>query len=221
MTHIVFCLPGREFSAQFFNSWNSTLAALSQAKISFQYSTFYNPIVSMCRNAILGGTNRADKYQVPFQGNVPYTHLMWIDSDVVWKPEDIFKLIELDVPVASGCYIMADNNHYPIVENMNDQDLIEKGSYEFLSRADLDTKKSPFNVGYVGAGFLLVKYGVFEQLNYPWFQTPILDIPGPEYTITDIRSEDADWCVRVRELGYDIVVHPEVRVGHQKLVTLG
>ena len=62
---LIFCLPGKQYSTNYFNSWNSTIAELSKQGISYAYTTGYDPVVYYCRNRILGGQNNAGRKQLP------------------------------------------------------------------------------------------------------------------------------------------------------------
>lgn len=67
-------------------------------------------------------------------------------------------------------------------------------------------------VANTGMGFMLVKRGVFESLDYPWFR-PIEKRIG---TMVDFTMEDVAFCLTAKEKGYKILVDPRVRVGHEK-----
>lgn len=213
---IVFCLPASSVSSNYFNCWNATLAYLSSQGIECQYSMYENAIVAFTRNVILGANNLRGEYQVPFNGEIKYDYLFWIDHDIVWKPEQILQLINHDKDIVSGCYITTDNNHYPICKDMRDEVLLEKGNYQFISRKELAKQKDIFKVDYVGFGFAAIKYGVFESLTYPWFELPTRRVGH----IYDITSEDVHWCMKIREKGFDIWVDPKCIVGHEKKVIL-
>lgn len=65
-------------------------------------------------------------------------------------------------------------------------------------------------------GFILVKKGVFESMEYPWFK-PIEKKIG---NMVDFTMEDVAFCLTAREKGFEIYVDPTVRVGHEKKVIL-
>jgi hypothetical protein len=67
---------------------------------------------------------------------------------------------------------------------------------------------------------MLMKNGVFESLEYPWFQ-PIwkeYEINGKQ--IRDFTMEDVAFCHMIKEKGYDVYIEPTVRVGHEKMMVL-
>lgn len=213
---IIFCLPAQHFSTDFFNSWNATTTELDKLGISYAYSTIYDPVIYYARNRILGGTNLGGKNQKPWSGQFQYDKMVWIDSDIVWSPTDLVRLISHDKEIVAGAYLMKDNMNYAIVENLDWKFLETAGSFKFLNRTDIANKTEPFVVSYSGFGFISVKNGVMESMNYPWFY--------PRWVSTDnfhdFCSEDVSWCWTANDLGYQIWVDPSIKVGHEKRVIL-
>ena len=213
---LIFCVPGRQFSDLWVKSWNDTLAAISRAGHTWAYSMDYDPVIYFARNKVLGGNNVSGKNQPPFQGVAQYDYMVWIDSDMVWQGQDILKLLSLDKDIASGCYLMQNATHYPIVEKLDYSKLATNGTFEFMSREDLNSKTQPFSVSYTGFGMLVIKQGVFESMEYPWFRPRWITYNN----FTDFTSEDVSFCWTAQDNGYEIWVDPSVRVGHEKLITL-
>lgn len=214
--NILLCVPGRTFSANWLHSWNDTVSTLQRAGHTWGYSMQYDPVIYYARNRVLGGDNTRGRSQSPFQGQVAYDYLMWIDSDMVWRGTDVLKLIEMDVAIASGCYLMHDNQQYTIVENLDYNRLAEAGTFQFMDRQSLDSRTGPFKASYVGFGFTLVARGVFESMEYPWFQPRWVN----HGNFHDFTAEDVGFCWTAQEKGYDIWVNPAVRVGHEKNMVL-
>jgi len=63
---------------------------------------------------------------------------------------------------------------------------------------------------------MLVKRGVFERFEYPWFR-PIEKKIG---AMVDFTMEDVAFCLQAGEKGLKILIDSEVRVGHEKKVVL-
>lgn len=213
---LIFCLPGRIFTDHWLQSWNDTLNELSKAGHTWAYSIAYDPVVYYARNKVLCGNNVLGKNQPPFQGKATYDYMVWIDSDMVWRGKDIITLLNNNKPIVSACYLMQDATHYPIVEHLNFNNLATNGTFDFLSRQDLDSKTKPFKVSYVGFGLLVVRYGIFESIEYPWFRPRWVTYDN----FVDFTSEDVGFCWTAQEKGYDIWVDPSVKVGHEKMVVL-
>ena len=213
---IILCVPGRSFSSNWVNCWMDTIATLLQNNIEFQYRIDYDPVVYYARTRVLGGNNVDGKFQKPFRGQVQYDYQIWIDSDMVWSGQDVLNLLKHDKPIVSGCYVMADNHNLPIVENLDYTKLLEQGTFKFLTRDELKTKTTPFKANYVGFGFMAVKYGVFESMEYPWFQPKFIE----KGNFKEFTAEDVGFCWTATDLGYEILVDPNILVGHEKNVVL-
>ena len=143
-------------------------------------------------------------------------NILWIDDDVVFTPEDFTKLYEEDKDIISGLYLMASGTHFAAVEYWDEEYFQNNGSFEFIEKQNIGSRILPFKVEYVGFGFLLIKKGVFEQLNYPWFEPTYLKIKD----CNDFSMEDVTLCLKLKQKKIEVFVHPEVVVGHQKEIEL-
>lgn len=214
---LIFCLPGKAFSSNYFNSWNATIAELSRHGISYAYILGYDPVVYYTRNRILGGQNTQGIDQKPWQGQIDYDRMIWIDSDMVWTPNDVLRLISHeDKQVVGGTYMMSDGYSMPIVEHLDYRHLADTGTFKFMSKVDVQLKKEPFKVNYSGFGFISIKKGVLEAMEYPWFRPRWVS----NDRFHDFCAEDVGFCWTAQEKGFDIWIDPVVHVGHEKSVIL-
>lgn len=213
---IIFCFPGNTFSDRWIHSWMDTITAISREGIEWAYSIAYDPVVYYARNRVLGGNNVDGRQQKPFRAQTKYDYQIWIDSDMVWKGQDVLNLIRQDRDIIGGCYMMANNQELPIVENLDWDRLLESGAFAFMRREDLVTKSQPFKVSYTGFGFIAIKHGVMESMEYPWFHPRFVDYKE----FHDFTAEDVSFCWRAKELGHEIWIDPSIQVGHQKSLTL-
>jgi cellulose synthase/poly-beta-1,6-N-acetylglucosamine synthase-like glycosyltransferase len=165
----------------------------------------------MCLNGNLSkGPN-----QPPFAG-ADYDYSMWIDSDMVFAPEQFERLLSHDKNIVSGMYKMANGKQFATVEKWNEDFFIKYGHFYFMVEPDRRLKPMLFSVSYTGFGFILVKKGVFEAMKYPWFK-PIFKKIGEA---NEFVMEDVAFCLTAEELGYKVWVDPTVVVGHEKMVVL-
>ena len=75
-------------------------------------------------------------------------------------------------------------------------------------------RKKPFTCDYTGFGWVLIKKGVFENLEYPWFAPKMQVFESGE--VQDMCGEAVSFCLDCIEAGYKIWADPRIRVGHEK-----
>ena len=216
---IIFCLPGASYSGRFLQNWTNLLAELPKYNITYGLSQHYMCNIYHVRTKCLGASIERGVNQKPFDGKIFYDYIMWIDSDMVFTPEDFFKLLEHDKDIVSGIYKMSDDVNYATVEHMDEQFFEEWLYYPFLQDKDIEAKKGKlFKADYTGMGFMLVKYGVFEKIKYPYFY-PRKQV-WKQYGWEEFVWDDVEFCLRAREAGHDIWVDPKIRIGHEKMKIL-
>lgn len=218
---IVFCLPGSRFSGDFMMNFIGLLHLLASKNIEYQISQQYSSMVNFARCKCAGADVMKGRRQEPF-GGLDYDYMMWIDSDIIFNNELFIKLLNMDKDIASGWYAQpsvdsSGANYSPVVEKMNDDYFKKHGSYKFLNSKDFKKRKKPFKVDYIGFGWVLIKKGVFENIDYPWFAPKLIDLGNG---IQDMCSEDVAWCRDVKDAGFDIWVDPSCRVGHEKTLVI-
>ena len=114
-------------------------------------------------------------------------YILWIDNDMVFSAADFDLLYKEDVDVISGLYIMANDKDFAAVEYWDEDHFQKHGSFQFLAKEDIRSRYMPFKVEYVGFGFILFKRGIFEQLQYPWFEPTYLQIKtSRDYSMEDV-----------------------------------
>jgi hypothetical protein len=153
----------------------------------------------------------------------PAEWLVQIDSDMMWRPDAIHRLLEVadpvERPVVGGLCFAQEADTLIIWPTMFDVTGTED-SVEFV-RYDEWPDGVVMPVGSTGAAFLLTHRSVMEKIRdrefsaaYPWFQ---------EREIGGKRSgEDVTFCLRAAAVGVKVHVHTGVAIGHIKphVVTL-
>jgi hypothetical protein len=206
--NIVFCFPGMTFSRTWVTCWTNTVTWLNKEGIAFNVSTTYTPVIYNCRNWLLGGTGYPPKDFKPFNGKIKYDWIVWIDSDSVWTPKDLEKLISNpEHKIVTGFYIQHNNKIYAqAVEGK------EKNTMNWMPRNEVDVNGERIELLATGMGFMGVQKGVFESLTFPWFK-PLVFSDSERETFL---SEDTGFCHRVKQLGYTIWGDPTIQIGHEK-----
>ncbi len=212
LSTIVFCLPGKNFSGKFLECWTELVAYCLKSGIRPVLSRKQSCNIYYVRNMCLGADVGRGKDQKPFDGKIDYDYLMWIDSDIVFSPKQFQRLLDHNEDIVSGIYAMEGGQSLATVEQW-DEDFFKKNThFEFLTPEEIRGRNDLIEVAYTGMGFMLVKNGVFESLEYPWFK-PLEKRIGD---MVDFTMEDVAFCLRVREAGFKVFIDPEVRVGHEK-----
>jgi hypothetical protein len=227
---IVLCVPGRTFSRRFLLCWTRLIAELIRQGYDFIISQDYSSVVHFARAKCLWANVLDGEDQKPFHGKFEYDAMVWIDSDIVFTPEDIFKLLESPHDFTSGLYMMENGTEFPVVETWDDDLFLANGSYKFM---DVQRYKELKEAGqqyikcaYTGLGMTVIKRGVLEKIKYPWFYRPKYEIittdkeTGKEKVVTDMMSEDVALCRNLVDVGVDLYCDVTIRVGHEKNLVL-
>ena len=212
---IIVCCPGDCFSGNFIKCLTYLIKHLNTTGFKVYFCSAYSRNIYEVRNKCMLGSPVKGSNQQPFNG-MEYDYVLWIDNDMVFSPSDFDLLYKHEADVISGLYIMANDREFAAVEYWDEDYFQKHGSFQFLARTDIRTRYMPFKVEYVGFGFILFKYGVFEQLQYPWFEPTYLKIKASK----DFSMEDVTLCLKLKEKNIDIHVHPNVILGHEKTVEL-
>lgn len=176
----------------------------------------YSSVVHFARAKCLGGDVLKGPDQKPFQGQVEYDAIMWIDSDIVFKPEDFFALLDSPHDVTAGLYMMEDLQHFATVREWNEDYFKKTGTFKFLRPDDVIGTPQYMQVAYTGMGWMLIKSGVIEKLSYPWFWSELQRVGD----LVDMNSEDTAFCRALKKADVPVYIDTKIRVGHQKLMTI-
>ncbi len=224
--NIVFCIPGRTYSNNFLLCWSKLLVYCLKNNINPIICNRTSSNVYYVRNMCLGGDVSSGIYQKPFKGKLNYDYIMWIDSDIVFTIKDFKNLLKHQKNIVSGLYLMNKGISFATVKNWDKNFYKKNGYFKFLTYKDIKqhVKQNPntlLEVEYTGFGWMLIKKGVFEKMEYPWFR-PIWEDFGKNENddkIKEFTSEDVGWCQTILKKGFKIYVDPNIIVGHEKVIT--
>ena len=204
MTKIHFLTPcyGGNITEVCFSSYLGFTIMAMQNGINFQIDTLSNESnVNRARNSCAAKFLSGD-----------CSHLMFVDADIQFNPQDIVKLINHDKDIVGGIYPQKTLPPKMVVNTLNN------GEHE----GDL------IEVGTLGTGFMLIKRSVFEKMieegatpyvdaiglsskensnQYDFFQCTI-DSNGRYLT------EDWSFCRRWRQLGGKIWADTTIGLTH-------
>ena len=184
----------------------------SKLNISF-YPIFFESLVSRARNAAVAH----------FLEDKENTHILFIDSDIIFEPEDVFKLLQSNKEVVAGIYpkkyIVWDRlKQYPEAERV---DFPVGGSVKM-------TEDNFLEMDYLPTGFLLISRTAINKITkaYPELKYKN-DIDGYMsagdnfYDLFKVgirngiyESEDWGFCSLWKSVGGQVLIHPEINVRH-------
>jgi len=218
---IVLCIPGNTFSREVTMDIIRFIDETKAAGWEVVLSMDYDPNVYYVRNKLLGGDVGRGKNQKPYNGEMDYDYVLWIDSDIRFNFKMIERLASHKKDAICGLYRMKDLKNFTVVRHMDDEYFKEHKSYQFLTVEDVEKmhksqKAELFVIDYTGMGMFLVSRQAIEKLEYPWFQPIWKDIGD----MRDFTSEDVGFCIKLRETGTTIYCDPAVIGGHMKLMPI-
>jgi hypothetical protein len=136
-----------------------------------------------------------------------YTHVFMVDSDEAIPIDAVERLLNLNAPLATGCYPAKCDNSIKWALSMRGSD----GHYRLLDK--LTDSSAPFVVDAGGAGCLLIRRDVFDAIKWPWFRW-IENEDGSQ------MSEDIYFFSKCNEAGLRCIADPQVLVRHYKTMDL-
>jgi hypothetical protein len=172
-----------------------------------------------------------------FLGDPAATHLLFVDADIGFEPEEAFRLLDFRADMAAGIY-PTKKIDWPKVKAIVAQgrEPVEQSalSYviEFLEPGRIGVRDGFARVRYAGTGFLMIRREVLErmQAQYPELQyrrehqahDPLKDSPH-RYALFDCLidratgaylSEDFSFCARWTAMGGEIWADLASRLSH-------
>lgn len=170
----VFCLYESSYSPAFIRSWSSLCSYLNKKGVRYVTTQGDSCNAFYSRQMCLGGNVLAGPYQKPFQDRLKYKYLVFLGGSLSFSVKDFFEL----------------------------HNMIECHEFDFLA-ADIEGRnklQEPFNNGlalaeYVEFDMVLVRKGIFEKFEYPWFR------PHKPKTSKEQDLVDVGICNRLRKEG--------------------
>lgn len=192
MIDILFCIPGKQFSDLFLQSWSATIAFLNQEKISWKLANGYSAELAGLRNNIANCEIDAGIH-------------FWIDSDMVWAPKNVAKILSNPQDICSGVYKAHD-------DTWTHKDIDFEGGEQDLMPADRK-REGIVEAQYAGFGFIRYDTKILESMDFPYFFYHPAEKNGWD-------GEDVSWCKNAQQAGHKVYVDYDCRVGHEKRVIL-
>jgi len=197
--------------------------------INLSFSSLFNEsLIQRARNLLAANFLKSEA-----------THLMFIDADILFRPEDIFPMLEADKDIICGIYPKKEI-HWGSVRKAidagapDDQLKHHTGAFvvnlkDYAPEVTVPINQ-PVEIWNGGTGFMLIKREVLTGLigKVPYYLNNVLDISNPsngetihEFFATQIEedtkillSEDYDFCKKARNNGFTVWAAPWVELSH-------
>jgi hypothetical protein len=137
-----------------------------------------------------------------------FSELMWIDSDILFNPQDVQRLRRHRLPVVGGIYPKKGDRTMACV--------LLPGNHEIL----FGEGGGLLEVKYLATGFLLTRKEVYESMLRKRHSLGLGRTGGVPFFYHIIGrtgrqlSEDYSFCARVARCGYRVMADTAVRLGH-------
>ena len=208
---IVFGLPmyGGQCTAEFADGMSRLQSSLDMSDVPYRVLQHSNDsLVTRARNCLVARFMRDPALK-------SFNTFMFIDADIVFEPEHVMNLWNLNVEVATACYPLK-------------QDDAGTVAWKNGKRVAMDKLDGPTQVDLAGTGFLMIKRSAFEKLQNAHPETRHMqDNVGEVYALFDLAvsdepewqdriylSEDYLFCKRWRAIGGEIILDPSIKLGH-------
>ena len=197
---------GNRVSGTYVGSLWKTAHRLWELGISHDLLMLSGPAVDRSRNMMVAN----------FMANAKYTHLLWIDSDEGWEPDEVLRLLALDREMI-GAPVRKKTDKLEWTVNFDSAEArLERGAVECAE---------------IGTGFTMVKRCVYEKMfeAYPDLKIKLgpdeaMRLDGAEdhyYALYQhalengyYRSEDLTFCSRWRAIGGEVWCDPSANIHH-------
>jgi len=207
-----------------------SISVLAQAGVQTQFSFMFNEsLITRARNALAHTFLKTNA-----------THLMFIDEDIKFRPEDIVEMLRADKDIICGIYPKKEINWNSAKQAMdagvpNDKLKSYTGSFvvnlvDYAGEVTVPVAE-PVEIFNGGTGFMLIKRKVFQKLKktVPFYTNDVGDLSGQlnhaevihEYFATSIEpdsnrllSEDYHFCRIWRLAGGKVYAAPWAQLGH-------
>lgn len=201
-----------------------------KAGIEAKYSFMFNEsLITRARNALTHTFLKSDS-----------THMMFIDSDIRFRAEDVMGMLHADKEIICGIYPKKEINWAQVKKAMDsgvpyEQLNVHTGSFvvnlvDYVGEVTVPINK-PVEIFNGGTGFMLIKREVFEKLAdlVPTYSNDVTDLSGQlvqqepikEYFATSIEpetnrllSEDYHFCRIWRLAGGKVWAAPWCQLAH-------
>lgn len=184
MSKIMICIPAMD---QVATGFAQSLAMLQKAGHEVCVAIECGSLVYDSRNKLAQRALKADGCE----------WTLWFDSDMIFEPDTMTKLLAHNEPIVSGLYFRRNPPYTPVA--------FDKCDTKNREWSDLPLPDKTTECGGIGFGCVLVKTDVLFDVAAKF---------GTWFEPMNGFGEDLSFCWRARECGYKILLDPSVKCGH-------
>ena len=183
---LLIAIPTTDYiHAEFVKSLVKLTEELNRQKIAYSVEVQAGTLVYIARNRL---ANKAI--------NEKYTHVLWLDSDMVFHEQILDDLLFCGKEMVCGAFVSRRPPYGPCIYSSIKKNQVEKVK-------EFGTK--PFRVDGCGFACVLTTTELLMAVNQKF---------GTTFQPTDYYGEDLAFCWRVGQIGREIWCEPTARVGH-------
>lgn len=132
-------------------------------------------------------------------------YLMFIDNDMQFPASGIQRLLDADKEIIGVHYNARPKPGGQVVSTVKLRDPNNDPQFGQVIASEIPAQL--FTCFAVGTGFTLIKMGVFDKLQFPYFVSGQME-NGEAFT------EDVYFCSKAKEAGIEVWVNPTVKMSH-------
>jgi hypothetical protein len=193
------CVP---FYQDFYTARSGIIELLHFDKETFHVEVRQGTYIYALRNSLINDDKSNELRQLDFG----FDRYLFIDSDISFTVDKVLSLLNQDKNIVSGVY-----------RTHNDPSLYQCGEFYPNNPGQIIHRYNAITVGtrkvdWCGAGFLMIKKEVFQNMEYPWFRHHMVKAG----TAQREAGEDIGFCINAKKAGYDIWCDFDCEVGHKR-----
>ena len=185
-TRLLIAVPTTDYMpAGFVKSLCDLTMELNRNKVNYTVEIQSGTLVYIARNKLAS-----------MAINEKYTHVLWLDSDMIFNSQVVDDLMFCGKEMVCGAFVSRRPPYGPCV-------------YESIKKNEVEKVKEfgtkPFRVDGCGFACVLTSVELLQAVMYKF---------GNCFNPTDYYGEDLAFCWRVGQIGREIWCEPTVRPGH-------
>lgn len=143
--------------------------------------------------------------------------LLLVDTDIVFAPEQIYKLLDHRAPIVTGLYFGRPGDNQQLMPLWYERTAEDD---DFNVRIVKHVAPELQKIEACGMGFCLVRRDVLEAFpegdDWRWFSRDVYQSQGKRIHV----SEDLSFCLRARKLGFEVYGDGTLTLAHIKATAL-